>query len=238
MANGIYSAVTGAVARQQHLDVVSHNLANIETSGHRAMKVTFEEAFADASDQLHHVKVGEPRIDMEEGTIGETGNPLDVALMGDGFFAVDQGGRKVLTRAGEFRIDINGQLTNKSGNPVLNPEGQPITVPANAAEIYIDDIGNVWDDYGMVGQLGIFTVEDPGALQPVGPATFAVNEVDLVASAATVRQGYLETSNVNPVESMTQLVSLQRHFETMQQLIQTYRTLDRQAATQVGSVNG
>jgi flagellar basal-body rod protein FlgF len=238
MANGIYSAVTGAVVRQQQLDVVSHNLANVETSGHRALKVTFEEVFADATDQLHHVGVGEARVDLEEGIIAETGNPLDIALMGPGFLAVEQGGRTVLTRAGELRINTNGELTTKDGNRVLSPEGGPIGVPADAAEIYIDETGAIWDDYGRVGQLGVFDVNDPAALRPVGPATFEADIANLVPTTATVRQGFLEASNVNPVESMTQLVSLQRHFETMQQLIQTYRTLDRQAATQVGRVDG
>jgi flagellar basal-body rod protein FlgG len=110
-------------------------------------------------------------------------------------------------------------------------------VPPNA-DFYVDETGNIWDDIGIVDQINIVTLTEGSTLSPMGPSTFKLDKGGTEASAAMVRQGYIERANVNPVESMTELITLQRHFDAMQKLIQTFSTIDSRAARDLGSING
>jgi len=237
MSDGIYTAVSGAIARQVHLDTVSHNLANVETPGYRARSVRFEELLVDRATGMSQVQVKNDDIDLSPGISEGTENPFDVAIEGDGFFTVDTGAGVGLTRAGRFRADDQGNLVTLEGYKVLNPNGQPVMVPPNS-DFYVDDTGNVWDDIGIVDQLNLVSLTEGSTLTPMGPSSFKLAKGGTEASSATVRQGFIERANVNPVESMTELITLQRHFDAMQKLIQTFSTIDSRAARDLGSITG
>lgn len=236
MSDGIFTAVSGAIARQVHLDTVSHNLANVETPGYRARSVRFEELLVNRDTGLSQVEIKNDDINLAPGITEATENPFDVAIEGDGFFTVDTGAGIGVTRAGRFRADDQGNLTTIEGYKVLNPNGQPVMVPPNS-DFYVDETGNIWDDIGIVDQLNIVNLTDGSTLTPMGPSTFRVTG-GTEASPAMVRQGYIERANVNPVESMTELITLQRHFDAMQKLIQTFSTIDSRAARDLGSITG
>ena len=237
MSDGIYIAVSGAIARQTHLDTVSHNLANVETPGYRARSVRFQEMLVDRMSGRSQVEVRNEDINLQAGITEATENPFDVAIDGNGFFTVDTGKGIGLTRAGRFRADENDNLVTLEGFKVLNPSGAPVMVPPNA-DFYVDDVGNVWDDVGIVDQINLVDIDPNAKVTPMGPSTFSVPAGQMQASASTVRQGYIERANVNPVESMTELITLQRHFDAMQKLIQTFSTIDSRAARDIGSLNG
>lgn len=236
MSDGIYIAASGAIARQAHLETVSHNLANVDTPGYRARKVRFEAMLAAQGGQPQ-VRAVQDGIQMTAGHVDATENPFDLSIAGDGFFVVQTPQGLGVTRAGNFQTDTQGHLVTPEGNRVLNPSGQPIIVPPSV-DFLVDELGNIWDDFGMVDQIDLVTVENPENLVAIGPSTFAANPAALRASAAMIQQGNLEKSNVNAVESMTELVMLQRHFEAMQKLIQTFHTIDNRAVRSVGSVAG
>lgn len=235
MSQGIYTATSGAVARQQQLNQVSHNLANLDTVGHRAVTTSFEEVLVEATGAHRHVRPTEQLVDPTPGTLERTGNPLDLALAGPGFFLVQRGEEVALTRAGNFRLTSQGSLVTASGDPVLNTQGSPILIPSDSTEIFIDSRGQIQDQLGFIDDLAVVTVDDPRALRPFGESLFlADGQPTQPLQDFSLEQGFLEKSNVNALQGITDLVALQRHFETMQQLIQTYRSMDNTAISQVG----
>lgn len=233
MSEGIYTALSGALARQRQLDQVSHNLANVDTAGYRQTKQSFNEVMVDATRGLHHVTQGAPAVDFTPGRVQETGNPLDLAIAGPGFFQLEGG---VLTRDGNFRMDTEGYLVSQRGARVLDDTGAPIQLTATPEEVMIGEGGDVWDAFGMVAHIGVVEAQDPRALQAVDGG-FTTNAQNLMPGAGGLIQGSLERSNVDPVTAMTDMISLQRHFEAMNNLIQTHKRTDQTAIEQLGRVS-
>jgi flagellar basal-body rod protein FlgF len=237
MSDGIYTALSGAIARQNQLEQVSHNLANVDTPGYRQTRQAFQEAMVDATRGVSQVRPGKVAIDLTGGAIEATGNPLDVAIAGNGFLRVEggKGGQVALTRDGRLRMDNMGNLKTHDGRAVLDDSGAPIQLQAMPEEILIDEVGNIWDAFGMVAQLGVVDVQDQRALDPNGQGVFMTNARNLMPAAGSITQGSIEKGNVNPVRSMTEMITLQRHFDAMQNLIQTHRRLDEKAVQVVGA---
>lgn len=235
MSDGIYSAASGAIARQAQLDTVSHNLANTDTAGFRGTRVGFEEILVARESGVAQVAPSRIAIDATPGIVEATENPYDLAIAGDGFFQVNIGGETALTRNGQLHLNPEGQLVTTSGLAILNRNGQPITPPPGG-EFFIDERGTIFDDFGVVDQIAVVSVDNPEGLEPIGPATWRVTEGEVKPSEAWVQQGYLEKSNVDPVTGMTDLIKLQRHFEAMQQLIQTFSQVDQRAAKSLGNL--
>lgn len=239
MGEGIYTATSGALVRQRQLEQVSHNLANVDTVGYRGPTTSFEEVLVERTGVHRQVRRAEMRVDTAAGILEPTGNPLDVALTGPGFFRVQDGEQEVLTRAGNFRLTGLGELVTASGNPVLNTEGQPIVLPSESREVSIDRQGRIRDQLGYIDQLGVVTVAEPGALQPRGTSMLVAGNQPLEPVVeVSMEQGYLEKSNVNALEAMTDLIALQRSFETMQQLLQSFRSMDNISIRKVGQHGG
>lgn len=235
MPEGIYTALSGAIGRQRQLDQVSHNLANADTAGFRQTRQTFQESMVDAARGVHHVRGGDEAIDLTPGRIQDTGNSLDLAIAGPGFFRVKapEGDQEVLTRNGNFRLDAEGMLVTQDGNSVLDEGGQPIQLMATPEEVMIGEGGDVWDAFGMVAHIGVVEVQDPRAME-VADGGFSTARNNLMPGAGGIIQGSLERGNVNPVQSMTEMISLQRHFEAMNNLIQTHNRIDGVAVESLG----
>ena len=180
MDSGLYAAYTGLMARTQALDTAANNLANAGTGGFRAERDYFRGVLEDGS-------VGNPamasqvggsvngfgvlggnRLDLSQGDIAKTGNPLDVALRGDGFFAIQAAGGKTLyTRDGSFSLSPNGVLQTAHGEPLMDVHGKSITVPTGTVRISGDGSVSVATADGssaVVGQSGVFKFADKAAL--------------------------------------------------------------------------
>lgn len=228
MLEGLYSAAAGMAAQQEQLNAISNDLANLSTSGYKSERVAFSDllynpvdiagtgttAGAGASAKL----IGRSEA---QGSIQETGDPLDLAIEGPGYFEVTRvNGQKALTRGGQFGINANGAIVNAEGNQ-LSP---PIKLPAGtaASEVSIGPTGAVSVGTRVVGQIKLMTVTSPEHLLADGGSEFSTTAASGAAHPATgkIRQGALEASNVNIASEMALMVSTQRDYQLTSTAIQ------------------
>ncbi|HVJ05302.1 MAG TPA: flagellar basal-body rod protein FlgF [Candidatus Saccharimonadales bacterium] len=228
MNNGIYAASTGLLARTQELDLAANNLANANTSGFRGERVSFKTQMMSASANASTRAVnsfgvlGSPRTDFSQGSMQQTGNSLDVALEGSGYLAVQSPTGIQYTRNGNFHLTKTGALATAQGFPVLGDKG-PITLPQG--EVEISSSGVISVDGDVAAQLKLTDFDSSVPLTSMGEAYYSAPLAAATpATQLTVRQGALESSNINPVESAVGLIEIQRNAEMMQRALSTFHT--------------
>ena len=233
MGDSIYVSASGAVSRLRQLEVVANNLANADTTGFKADRAIFHSALESAllgpegeiagAPGSVFVHPSESVTNHSAGGIQRTGSPLDVAIQGPGFFAVDTPAGVRYTRAGSFAVDGDGNLATPDGHPVLG-EGGPISLGDEAGRI--TSSGEVTNDRGEVlGRLRVveFSPEDLGILEKEGSTLFRApaEAVGLPTDAPELIEGSLEGSNVSPIHEMAVLMLLQRSYEATMQVLQS-----------------
>ena len=234
MGSGIYVATAGAVAQSTALDVTANNIANAGTTGFRGARVTFQEALARArSPDVALVGNATSGVDGEAGTITQTGNPLDLALDGDGYLAVDTPQGPRYTRAGALERAPDGRLSTVDGHPVRGQGGAPIVLPEGASAIAITAEGAISADGVEVGRLELVRFA-PGALSREGATLMAARGQPLAGEPPRVIQGALEGSNVNVVRGVVDLVKVSRTYESLLRLIEGYHQVESRAARDLG----
>ncbi|MFW5972462.1 MAG: flagellar basal-body rod protein FlgF, partial [Bacteroidota bacterium] len=202
----------------------ANNLANANTVGFRRDRM-FVEALnerIDVEGAPASEKLTTQWADQASGSIEATGNPLDVALQGDGFFVVtDDNGAARYTRAGRFTTDAGGMLRDASGRLVAGDNG-PLTLPAGGGPIIIGSDGTIEVGGAVAGKLRVVTFDDPMQLERAEGATFIAGDQNPrdVASPALL-QGHIETSNVDVIAEMTEMIEHFRLFESHQKVLQT-----------------
>jgi flagellar basal-body rod protein FlgF len=230
MDSGYYAAMTGLVARSQALDTAAANLANAGTPGYRAEREYFRSVLLGPDgmgSQLGEAVndyglLGGSRLNLSQGQIEATGNPLDLAIQGQGFFAVQTAHGIRYTRDGAFHRAQNGQLLTAAGEAVLSAAGKPITVPPG--EVSVGAEGTVSVAGGAVAAVGMFTfpagteLRAEGANRYVAPA----GRTAIAASGASIRQGAIEGANQDVVEGTLDLVVMQRQAEMMQKALTVF----------------
>ena len=240
MIKGIYSSEAAMRPKMTRMEVLANNLANINTTGFKRDRVfvrMLQESTATRPDGRSDLSGVETQrtIDLSAGALRPTGNPFDVALTGDGFFAVDTPHGMRLTRNGNFTLSPDGTLTTSQGYPVLGTAGQ-IRIPhmdrLKQEAITITALGEIVCNSEQCGQLRIVAAEHPDALQKDRESFLFVKEGEPLRNVASdsisVRQGYLEDSNVDGIEEMIAMIELSRAFEADQRMIQSQdATLDR-----------
>ena len=218
------NAAASMAELSQRQDRVANNLANATTVGYLRDR-PFAEALAeriDAEGAPQSTRVAGQYADVTSGAFLETGNPLDLALEGDGFFAVqDAEGRVRYTRAGEFVLDAEGTVRSPQGWALLRDDGAPFTIPPTGGEIAVTTGGEVRVGDAPLGRLQTVAVEDVRALVRLDGASFASDGLAVRPSEARVRQGMLETSNVDAVGEMVSLMEHVRLFESQQKALTT-----------------
>jgi len=193
------------------LDLISQNVANMQTPGYRAEHL--ERNFAAG---LSHDSV---RLDVSDGALKRTGQSLDLALHGNAFFAVDLGGGQVaLTRAGQFHLDAQGMLVDAGGHPVLGESG-PITASDRALKILPG--GDVEDSGRTIDRLRIIAVTEPQKLRDIGDGLYAY-EGAAAAWNGALQVGALEQANVDPGREMVHLMEVTRHAQSLQHALRAY----------------
>lgn len=242
MSDGIYAALSGAVASERALDVVANNVANVGTDGFRGERLAFRETMARAQGTgpttLRYTEIEETRVDLGEGPLRETGNPLDLAISGgDAFFSVQTPEGERYTRAGSFVVSTSGVLSTREGYPVLsagNPgePRPPIVVPSGTTTISVASDGTLSTGEQTLGRVGLVRFERGSDLVPAGGALYAprAGVTPTASTDATFVQGFLEGANVGPIGGMNELITASRTFESFQRVIQTFRTLDERTA--------
>lgn len=232
MSDGLYVAMSGAMAQERALDVTANNVANANTAGFRAERVTFEEVLG-GQGNLSFVSAEEASVDTSRGELRSTGNPLDVAVDGDGWFAMQTPQGVRYTRSGEFRLGPGGELIDPRGNSVLDAGGNPLLVPGDAKDVTIDSAGQILADGLPVGQMRIVQLNEANLRNEGGNYYTARGAVQPVENAQVV-SGHVEGANFDPVRGMVDLIRISRNHESLHQMMSTYREIDQRAVREIG----
>ncbi len=234
MENALYIGLSKQMAMRQHMNLVSNNIANVNTPGYRADKMLFEEYIVDpkpANEDISMVLDYGQYKDTAQGNVSFTGNALDVALEGPAFFMVETATGTQYTRAGNFALNNERELVNASGNPVLDNGQGRITFPQGAKDIVIAHDGQIVTDQGVIGQLGMMEFANVNNLRATGNGFYTADngEQPIPAEQTRMKQNMLEGSNVQAVLEMTDLIEISRDYQSMQRLLQNEH--DRQRDT-------
>jgi len=232
MDSGYYAAMTGLVARTQALDTAAANLANAQTPGYRAEREYFRSVLLgpDALDsQLGRTVnnfglLGGDRLNMAQGALTATGNPLDLAIAGEGFFAVQTANGLRYTRDGSFRRSPVGQLVTGAGEPVLSTAGLAIQLPPGEVAVGAD--GAVSVAGGVVSTVGVFTFPAGSQLTPEGADRYVAPQgvQAQLAKNSVIHQGALEAANEDVIQGSLDLIVMQRQAEMMQRALIVFHT--------------
>lgn len=241
MADGIYAALSGALAHYTSLETTAQNLANVDTTGYRAMTPVFREVLANerANETVHFASVRRTAVDTSPGALRTTEAPLDLAFGPGSFLALETAGGERYTRAGSLKIAPDGTLTTQRGHAVLGESGQRIVVDTEqGAEI--NPQGEVSSAGRSLGFLRVVTFENPGEMTYEGQGLLQANAEagQLVRSTDLIEVGKLEESNASTVRAMTDLMSASRMFEAMEQAISSFSQIDRRLVTTVPKFGG
>jgi flagellar basal body rod protein FlgG len=245
MLYGLYLSATGVMTNSYRQDVIANNLANSETVGFKKDLAMFRQrptAAEESPDKrgwsnplLEGIGGGtfaEPTVvDTSEGALERTGNKLDAAIQGTGFFTVDDKGTTRLTRNGQFMIDSNNNLVTTNGKQnVLDAQGNPIKLDGKLqGKTEISQDGTISQDNNIVGKLGVVDVPDPAKLKNEGGSLFSYpNPGDFTPSNSVVHGETVENANVDSATELTQLMDTQRQLEANANMIHTQDgTLDK-----------
>ncbi len=257
MVRGLYSAYNGMMSEQKRLEVISNNVANAATVGYKSEGVTnqsFDSVYTlkikDATNGFVDErigsmslgsKIGEVYTNYNQGSVRQTGNTYDLAMEGKGFFTVaviDSEGNESIkyTRDGSFKIGSDGSLLDTDGNHVVGESGN-IQIPIDAAQITIDQLGGIYADGNYIDSLKITDFVDYDYIKKFGNNLYEVVEgAEEIRALGTVRQGYLEQSNVNSVSEMVNMIAVTRSYEANQRVINTIDGMLDKAVNTVGSL--
>ena len=240
--HGFFSAVSGGAAHEVWLEKVSNNLANANTVGYKGDHPTFESLFVSAGGKSDGGGMTTPvalvaveeGIDLRQGAIRLTGNRLDLAIQGDGFFVVDTPQGTRYTRSGNFTVNGDGLLSTQDGLPVMG-EGGALAISGNSPAVMED--GAVIVEGEEVGRLKLVDVDEKRYLFKEGSNLFGLSEEGQeVPATGRVIQGSIEASNVNAVAEMTMLINISRAYEAYQKVIHAMDETSSRAVNEVGKV--
>lgn len=241
MVSGKYSALAGAIAREQSIANISANLANVNTSGYRRTSVSFEsllrgEQQTQQAKGINYSRVKQNVTDFEQGAMRETANPFHVAIKGDGFFKIAGPNGPLYTRRGDFTVDEEGVLRTSSGLAVLDDANGQITIAdTDIAKLVVYEDGTVStitpDGISTeAGRLAIVDVDNRSLLKREDNTGFSLEPgaTEIALETPLVVQGFLELSNVNMTLEMTRMIDSMRTFETYHKVLESYSTLGQQ----------
>jgi flagellar basal-body rod protein FlgF len=239
MENSAYLALARQVALDRALDIAANNVANLRTAGYKAEKLQFQEFVQQHTSPLTPpdrmssvVQVG-TFTDFRPGNFEHTGNPLDFAVQGEGFFAVQTPEGQRYTRAGSFRLDESGQVVTHDGLPVLDNGGSPLQLPPETRQIVVDGGGRVAADGNVVGQIGVFRFADPQALVREGNGLYGASAEPVPDEDSRVIQGMTEAANVQPVLEITRMMEILRSFQAAQQMVDSQHDMAMKAIAKI-----
>lgn len=236
-----YVALSYLSAQSRAIDVTAANLANAGTSGFKAERVLFSDwlgrqSGTDGSRGKSPVAFVQDRAtyrDQAPGALSHTGNALDLAIVGDGFFTVDTARGPRLTRAGRFAPQPDGTITDSSGNALLDTAGQKMRLAAADTGLTITADGAISSENGRIGRIGVVQPTDAARLQGEGSTTMRSDSATAPVDQPRVIQGAVEESNVHPVLEMTRMMSGLRSFQFAAQFIESEATRQQAAIDKI-----
>lgn len=240
MENAGYVGLSYQVVLQRKMDMVANNIANMDTTGYKSQQPQFKEhlSYTDPTQPLAMVEDYAEYKNFSGGALTSTENPLDIALVGNGFLGVRGiDGADYYTRNGRMQVNSTNQLVTTSGEMVLSQGGQPITIPDGETKLTISPDGVISGSQGQIGQLKIVSFANPQQLIAAGSNLYTGGGGELPDTTTRVQQGYLENSNVNPISEMTQMMQVQRAYESVARMLQTDHDRQRDTIRKLSSTN-
>ena len=247
MFKGFYNLTSGMVTQQAHLNVVGNNLVNVSTAGYKGSRYTAttfddvmyarvgnaEKIYTDIGRQSYIRANSEIYVDYEQGIPEPTDIPLDFAIMGDGFFAIQgEDGNLSYTRAGSFILDDEGYLCLPGAGRVMDPDGQPILLETD--KITADGQGNIYNENGgYMGRVGVFAFEDNAQLEHNGAGFFTGQGAQVMENPQLLWK-YVERSNVELIKQMTDMITCQRALQSCASVTKMYDEVMGHAASDIG----
>lgn len=254
MLRGLYTAYTGMRAQQNEMNVVTNNLANVTTTGYKkddAIFSSFKEVLAikmkdpevigsrSIGTMTLGAKVDKIYTDFAQGSLNQTGNPLDIALQGQGFFQVgipqkDGTLKQCYTRDGALALNEQGELMTRNGEFVMGENGK---IVCGDGPITINSRGVVYQQGEAKGQLQLTTFSDTTKLKKIGDNLYTgYQELEGEAFTGKIEQGFLENSNVNSVQEMVKMITVNRAYESNQRVLTAYDATLEKAVNSIGRV--
>ncbi len=229
-------ALSAQLAVLHETDVIANNLANMSTTGYKGQHVAFAQFLSQTGDGTPIAYVQEQGIsrDPSQGTINTTGNPLDVAIRGDGYFTIQTPLGNRYTRNGHFMLDSTGEIVTSQGYPVLSDNGSPLVVPEGSGQITIGADGSVGTAQGQIGTLGVVTFPDQQAMTETTGGYFMTDQTPQAPTDTKLMQGALEGSNVEPIIEITRLLAAQRSVDYTKTFVSTMATQTSNAIDHLG----
>lgn len=267
---GVYTALSGAMAQSLNMDTIANNIANVNTPGFKKDTQVFNEYLT--ANEKEQTGMPVPRIpasiesfydlqggdqsfvdskgtftDFSQGSLKVTGNPLDMAIDGEGFFEIATPDGIKLTRSGNFTMDGNGRLVTKEGHFVLrnggegaNPEARAINLNGSQS-LSVNDQGDIFQGTELVARVSVVDVANKDSLQKMGNSLYGFkpgqNAEILSKANPSLKSGFIETSNVNVVKEMTDMIKTQRVFESTQKAISAYDSMNDKLVNVVGKTS-
>ena len=219
------------MALERRLTTIADNMANLNTVGFRSTEVKFDEVLSktqnDINAKIAFVNQGNDYLSTKNGELAQTGNALDFAIKGDAWFAIDTPAGQVLTRDGRFTMKETGELVSVRGYPVLDAGGAPIQLNRAGGVPAVGADGKIIQDDRQVATIGLFTADiSKGFVRYDNSGVSMVDQPQPVVDnpEVSIMQGYLENSNVNGISEMTQLIQVNRAFESISSLMRDSET--------------
>ncbi|MBI2601592.1 MAG: flagellar hook-basal body protein [Deltaproteobacteria bacterium] len=262
MLQNVHTSLSGALAQERVLEIIANNLANLNTVGFKEENVTFklltpepnqyyteplpeenfritlEDVLPLRGNENKYVGIAEVSRNELQGSPSETKNPLDVMIEGGGYFAVHTPSGIRYTRAGSFSLSTEGGLVDKWGHPVLGERGN---IFLSGAKVEINHLGEVYQNGEFIDRLQVHTFKDNTLLEKVGLNHYFYHgpeEDDSVVAFPTVKQGYLESSNVNAIKNLTNMIIAHRSYEAYQKAIKNYDSMMEKSSNTLGDTKG
>ena len=228
MENASTIALSRLVAQQRAMDVTASNLANANTPGFKTERVLFADwlrkhpgvATSHGGQSLTFTQDRATYREQAQGALSKTSNPLDLSLVGSGFFTVETKAGPMLTRAGRFGLQPNGTVADAEGDALLDTQGKPLQLTNTDTVLTVSSDGTLSSENGQIGKIGVVLTADDNRMQAEGDRLLSAQSPTSLAAQPKVVQGSLESSNVEPIAETTTMMNELREFQFVTQFIE------------------
>lgn len=242
MDNAMMIGLSRQLTLRRAMDVTANNIANASTAGFKADSMLLETNPAtrarseDGPARVKFVDEWGMGRDFSQGSLERTGRPLDLAIEGDGFFALETEGGERYTRDGRFTLDGEGAIAASDGARLMDAAGQPIFIDENAGPVEILASGEVSQNGEILAEVGVVDFDQRGRLEKIGENRYAAPEdmEAFEAEDAEVRQGFSEASNVRPIQEITSMLEVSRAYSSVSNMLNQSDELSRKAIERLG----
>mgnify|MGYP003385762131 CR=1 FL=1 len=221
MESPIYVLLSQQDALQRQMDVTAQNIANVNTTGYKSNDILFEDFLVKPDKKFtHHMVLDRATIrNTTQGTFIKTDNPLDIAISGQGYFAVQTPQGTQYTRQGAFQMDAEGNIVTADGYPLLSGGGSTVAIPTSAQSVEIGLDGTISTEKGKVGRLQVVKFNNEQLMKQTYGGFYKTDEAPEIDETVQLHQGKVESSNVKSIQEMTHVIEISRAYERVARLI-------------------